>query len=578
MSTVNIILNGEALSVPQGLSILVAAEQNGVKIPSLCYHPDQRVKANCRVCVVEVEGQRNLVTACSTQVSEGMVIRTNSPRIREAVQTILELIFANHPQNCLTCIRNGNCELRKLAAVYGVREIQGEMDDRKLPLDTSTPSLVRNPNKCIKCGRCAEVCHHVQETGILYSHNRGLDITVSPEYGRNLAEVACVLCGQCVVVCPVGAIYEKDDTAKVWEALDNSRKHVVVQVAPAVRVSIAEEFGQAPGTIATGKVVAALRKLGFDRVFDTDFTADLTIMEEGHELLDRIKNGGTLPLITSCSPGWIKYIEHNYPELLGHVSSCKSPQQMFGVLAKTYYAQQAGIDPADIFVVSVMPCTAKKFESERPEMCDSGYRDVDAVVTTRELGRILRQAGVDFATLADSEFDAPLGISTGAAAIFGVTGGVMEAALRTVYEVVTGEELKKLDFTAVRGMEGIKEASIVLNGQSVKVAVAHNLSNARKVMELIKAGKADYLFVEIMCCPGGCIGGGGQPYGTTDAVRQARIDAVYKVDRDMPLRKSHDNPAVAKLYQEFLLNPLSEVSHKLLHTKYRNRNLYKLKS
>lgn len=578
MSMINITLNSESLTVPHGLSILVAAEQNGVKIPSLCYHPDQRVKANCRVCVVEVEGQRNLVTACSTIVSEGMVIKTNSPRIREAVQTILELIFANHPQNCLTCIRNGNCELRKLAAVYGVREIKGEMDDRKLPLDTSTPSLVRNPNKCIKCGRCAEVCHHVQETGILYSHNRGLDITVSPEYGKNLAEVACVLCGQCVVVCPVGAIHEKDDIGKVWKALDNPRKHVVVQVAPAVRVSIAEEFGQAPGTIATGKLVAALRKLGFDRVFDTDFTADLTIMEEGHELLERIKNGGTLPLITSCSPGWIKYIEHNYPELLGHVSSCKSPQQMFGALAKTYYPQTTGIDPADIFVVSVMPCTAKKFESERPEMCDSGYRDIDAVLTTRELGRFLRQAGVDFTTLAESEFDAPLGISTGAAAIFGVTGGVMEAALRTVYEVVTGEQLKKLDFTAVRGMEGIKEAEIVLNGQRVKIAVAHNLGNARKVMELIKAGKADYLFVEIMCCPGGCIGGGGQPYGTTDGVRQARIDAVYKVDRDMPLRKSHDNPAITELYQEFLQKPLSEISHKLLHTKYRNRSLYKLKS
>lgn len=578
MSMVNISLNGARITVPEGLSILVAAEQNGVRIPSLCYHPDQRVKANCRVCVVEVEGQRNLVTACSTTVKEGMVIKTNSPRIREAVQTILELIFANHPQNCLTCIRNGNCELRKLAADYGVREIKGEMDDRKLPLDTSTSSLVRNPNKCIKCGRCAEVCHHLQETGILYSHNRGLAITVSPEYGKTLSEVACVLCGQCVVVCPVGAIYEKDDIPRVWKALDDPSRHVVVQVAPSVRVSIAEEFGQAPGTIATGKLVSALRKLGFDRVFDTDFTADLTIIEEGHELLDRMKNGGKLPLLTSCSPGWIKYIEHNYPELLPHVSSCKSPQQMFGTLAKTYYANKSGIDPKDIFVVSIMPCTAKKFESERPEMKDSGYRDVDAVLTTRELGRLLRQAGVDFSTLADSEFDVPLGISTGAAAIFGVTGGVMEAALRTVYEVVTGKELTNLNFIAVRGMEGIKEAQIQLNGQTVKVAVAHNLSNARKVMELIKSGKAEYLFVEIMCCPGGCIGGGGQPYGTTNAVRQARIDAVYKVDRNMPLRKSHDNHAVAQLYQDFLGKPLSEVSHKLLHTQYRNRSLYKLKS
>ncbi len=575
--TITFSLNGQQVAVPAGLSILDAAALHGVRIPSLCHHPDQRVKANCRVCVVEVEGQKNLAASCATPVTAGMKVRTNSPRIRETVQTILELIFANHPQECLTCIRNGNCELRRLAADYGIREVKGEMATDALPLDTSTPSLVRDPNKCIKCGRCAEVCHHVQETGILYSHYRSVDVQVAPEYGKSLSDVACVLCGQCAAVCPVGAIHEKDDTALVWEALDDPAKHVVVQVAPAVRVSIAEEFGQAPGTIATGRLVSALRKLGFDRVFDTDFTADLTIMEEGHELLHRLQSGGALPLITSCSPGWVKYIEHSYPELLPHVSTCKSPQQMFGALAKTYYAGKAGIDPADIFVVSIMPCTAKKFESQRPEMNASGHQDVDAVLTTRELGRILKQAGVDFAALDDSVFDDPLGISTGAAAIFGVTGGVMEAALRTVYEVVTGQELESVEFTAVRGLQGIKEATVDLAGTPVKVAVAHGLGNARRIMDLVRAGLADYTFIEIMACPGGCIGGGGQPYGTTDTVRRQRIEATYRVDAGLALRKSHQNPAVAKLYAEFLRQPLSEISHHLLHTKYRNRSLYKLK-
>ena len=576
-ATIEFQLNGQTVAVPAGLTILEAARLHGVKIPTLCHHPDQRVKANCRVCVVEVEGQRTLAASCATAVAAGMKVRTNTPRIRETVQTILELIFANHPQECLTCIRNGNCELRRLAADYGIREIRSELATDALPLDESTPALVRDPNKCIKCGRCAEVCHHVQETGILYSHFRSVDVQVAPEYGKSLSEVACVLCGQCAAVCPVGAIHEKDDTARVWAALDDPAKHVVVQVAPAVRVSIAEEFGQPPGTIATGRMVAALRKLGFDRVFDTDFTADLTIMEEGHELLHRLQTGGTLPLITSCSPGWVKYIEHSYPELLPHVSTCKSPQQMFGALAKTYYADKAGIDPADIFVVSVMPCTAKKFECQRPEMNASGHQDVDAVLTTRELGRLLRQAGVDFDALADSDFDAPLGISTGAAAIFGVTGGVMEAALRTVYEVVTGQELASVEFTAVRGLDGIKEAAVDLAGTPIKVAVAHGLGNARRVMDLLRAGLADYTFIEIMACPGGCIGGGGQPYGTTDAVRSRRIDATYRVDAALALRKSHENPAVARLYEEFLRQPLSEVSHRLLHTRYRNRSFYKLK-
>ncbi len=574
LNTVTIMINGEALPVPSNLSILEAAKLHGIKIPSLCHHPDQRVKANCRVCVVELEGSRNLVTACSTPVRAGMKIKTNSVRVRETVQTILELIFANHPQECLTCIRNATCELRQLAAEHGLREIKGEMTAAELPLDMSTPSLVRNPNKCIKCGRCAEVCHHVQETGILYSHFRGLDGAITAEYGKSLADVACVLCGQCVLVCPVGAIHEKDDIASVWTALDDPRKHVVVQVAPSVRVSIAEELGQAPGTIATGKLVTALRRLGFNKVFDTDFTADLTILEEGHELLHRLQNNGILPMITSCSAGWIKYMEHNYPEQLAHLSTCKSPQQMFGALAKTYYAQKHGIDPRDMVVVSVMPCTAKKFECTRPEMNASGQQDVDFVLTTREFGRMLRQAGIDFSALADSPFDNPLGESTGAAVLFGVTGGVMEAALRTVYETVTGQELTKLEFAEIRGMDGIKAATVDLAGTPVKVAVAHGLRNARQIMEQIKAGQADYTFVEIMACPGGCIGGGGQPYRSSDtAARATRGDALYQVDETMPVRKSHENPAIQQLYKEFLRQPLGERSHRLLHTHYEKRGL-----
>lgn len=573
LKTIDITINGEVFSVPENVTVLEAARLNGIKIPSLCHFPDQRVKANCRVCVVEVEGSKNLVASCSTPVRPGMKVRTTSPRVRETVQTVLELIFANHPQECLTCIRNANCELRQLAAEHGIREIKADMSTPLLPLDTSTASIVRDPNKCIKCGRCAEVCHHVQTAGILYSHYRGLNGAITPEYGKTLSEVACVLCGQCILVCPVGAIHEKDDTAAVWAALENPQKHVVVQVAPAVRVSIAEEMGQAPGTIAIGKLVTALRRLGFDKVFDTDFTADLTILEEGNELLHRLKTGGTLPMITSCSPGWIKFIEHNYPEQLDNISTCKSPQQMFGALAKTYYAQQSGIDPKDIVVVSIMPCTAKKYECTRPEMNSSGYQDVDHVLTTREFGRMLRQAGVDFAALPDGSFDNPLGISTGAAAIFGATGGVMEAALRTVYEVVTGKELEKLEFESVRGLEGVKEATVDLDGLPVKVAVAHGLGNARKVMDKIKAGEADYVFVEVMACPGGCIGGGGQPYVTKKETRMARMDAIYQVDEDMPLRKSHDNPAVQQLYKDFLKEPLGEMSHHLLHTHYTKRGL-----
>lgn len=566
---ITLTINGNTVSVDENLTIMEAAKLQGIFIPSLCHHPDQQVKANCRICSVEVAGRPNLVTACSTKVTEGMIVRTNTPQVRETVRTILELIFADHPQECLTCIRNGNCELRQLASRFGLQDIKGEKVSKSIPLDLSTTSLVRNPNKCIKCGRCSEVCHHIQEVGILYMHNRGVDTCITPEYGKKLSDVGCVLCGQCILACPVGAIYEKDDTDPVWEAIHDPKKHVVVQVAPSIRVSIAEEFNMLPGKISIGKLVSSIRMLGANKVFDTDFAADLTIMEEGYELLHRIQNRGVLPMLTSCSPGWINYIETYYPELLPHISSCKSPQQMFGAITKTFYAQASGIPAQDITVVSIMPCTAKKFEAARPEMNSSGFRDVDIVLTTRELARMIKHDGIDFNKLAEDTFDSPLGTSTGAAAIFGASGGVTEAALRTVYEVVTKKPLERLEFENLRGMEGIKTASIELEGKTVKVAVANGLANAKKLLELIKSGKADFTFAEVMACPGGCIGGGGQPYSTNNETRKQRIDALYRLDEELPIRKSHENPDIQKLYSDFLIAPLGEKSHQLLHTKYK---------
>jgi NADH-quinone oxidoreductase subunit G/NADP-reducing hydrogenase subunit HndD len=573
MDTVTIKINNKSVEVPKDTLILDAAKSIGVAIPTLCYHPDQEIKANCRVCCVEVEGIKNLQPACATKVADGMVIKTNTPKAREARKVNVELLLANHNMSCTTCIRNGNCELQKIAAELGIRE---NMFDNIMVLqekDESSPSLVRNQNKCIKCGRCIQICASVQGLSILDYTGRGHPSEVKPAYGKYLNDVRCAACGQCSTVCPVAAITEKEDVERVWEAINDSTRHVVVQTAPAVRVSIGEEFGMEPGSVVTGKLVAALRALGFDAVFDTDFTADLTIMEEGHELLKRIKEGGVLPMLTSCSPGWINFIEQYYPELLPHVSTCKSPQQMFGALAKGYYPGKIGKNSEDIFSVSIMPCTAKKFEAQRAEMrLDKRHPDVDAVLTTRELGRMLKQAGIEFDLLEEDEYDDPFGLSTGAAVIFGATGGVMEAALRTVYEVVTGRTLKNLDFKDVRGLAGIKEAAVDLNGTEVKVMVAHSLSHAKQVMEMIKAGKlSDYAFIEIMCCPGGCIGGGGQPYGATDTLRQKRIDGTYKADGDMPIRKSHENPAIKKLYKEYLVEPLGEKSHHLLHTHYTNR-------
>lgn len=571
MTIVNIKVNGINTSIEEGSTILEACKKQNIYVPTLCQHPDQELKGSCRVCVVEVEGERKLQASCCTPVREGMNIKTSSKRVRNTRKSIVELLLASHNRDCLTCIRNENCELQALARNLNIDSVRFEDVSKVLPIDNNNPSIVRDNSKCIKCGRCVEACNNVQGVGAIYTINRSSDMIIAPAYEKGLHEVSCVYCGQCINVCPVGAIYEKDDIHKVWDALEDENKHVVVQIAPAVRVSLGEEFGMKPGTVVTGKVVTALRRLGFDKVFDTDFTADLTIIEEGNELLHRLNTGGKLPMITSCSPGWIRYMELFYPELIGHLSTCKSPQQMFGALSKSYYADKNDIDPKDIVVVSIMPCTAKKSESVREEMNDSGYQDVDIVLTTRELGRMIKQAGMNIENIDEENFDDPFGITTGAAAIFGATGGVMEAALRTVYEVVTKEELEDINLTSVRGIDGFKESEVKVGDLNVKVAVANGLSNAKKILDMIKEGKADYHFIEIMCCPGGCIGGGGQPLPGTNEVKKLRIDGIYNVDMNMEIRKSHKNPAVTKLYEEFLEKPLGHKSHQLLHTHYVDR-------
>jgi NADH-quinone oxidoreductase subunit G len=576
MSKVLLTIDNTKVEVAAGSTVLEAAKAAGITIPTLCAWNEIGHKPGaCRVCVAEVEGMKTLVASCVYPVAEGMVVRTNTERVRAARKMVVELLLANHPPECNFCVRNGNCDLQKVAEQAGVRELRFPYPDfpKEGVIDHSSPSIVRDSRKCINCHRCVTVCESVQTVSALTPAGRGHEIKVVPAFDLPLIQTNCVACGQCIMACPVGALYEKDDVAEVWKALNDPSKHVVVQEAPAIRAALGEEFGMKPGTLVTGKMIAALRKLGFDKVFDTNFTADLTIIEEGNELLQRVKTGGTLPMITSCSPGWIKFCEHFYPDLLDHLSTCKSPQQMFGALAKSYYAELEGIDPKDIVSVSIMPCTAKKFEAQRPEMSDSGFQDVDYVLTTRELARMIKEAGIDFNNLKDEEYDAPMGEYTGAATIFGATGGVMEAALRTVYAVVTGQNLPSLDITPVRGLEGVKEATVEVGALGkVKVAVAHGLGNARKVMDKIREGKADYAFIEIMCCPGGCIAGGGEPIPTNNEIRVLRSEALYFDDgKVQKLRQSHESPSVKKAYEVFLKEPLGHKSHKLLHTKYTKR-------
>jgi NADH-quinone oxidoreductase subunit G/NADP-reducing hydrogenase subunit HndD len=569
---VNVIVDGISVSVPKGTLILDAAKEAGVNIPVLCNHPDLKVRATCRLCLVEVKDRGRIAkkfsTACSNHVSEGAEYITNSKRVRDARKMILELILAEHPQDCLKCVRSTNCELQQLANEFGIKELSFPHKPMAKPIEDSNGVIVRDMSKCVKCGRCVEMCQEVQQVGAINTSHRSIEYEIDTAFSCKLQDSVCVYCGQCVAICPVGALSEKEDSCQVIAAINDADKHVVVQFAPAVRVALGDEFGMPYGSVTTGKMYAALRRLGFDKVFDTDFSADVTIMEEGSELLDRIANKGVLPLITSCSPGWVNFVETFYPELLPHVSTAKSPQQMFGALVKTYYPQKAGIDPAKIFSVSIMPCIAKKYECKRPEMNASGYRDVDVVLTTRELAAMIKSAGIDFVNLPEEKYDDPMGESTGAAVIFGTSGGVMEAALRTVYEIVTKKELKNLDFEAVRGHAGIKDAEVDLDGTKVKVGIANGLANARTILEKIKAGECDYTFIEIMACPTGCVGGGGQPRATSKE-KATRMDGLYKIDRELlPLRKSHENPSVTALYRDFLEKPLSHKAHHLLHTHY----------
>ncbi|MEG1822106.1 MAG: NADH-dependent [FeFe] hydrogenase, group A6 [Clostridiales bacterium] len=568
---VKLTIDGQTVEVEKNTTILEAARALHIKIPTLCYHPDQGVKANCRICVVEVEGERVLVPSCAFPVREGMVVKTTSPRVRRARKNILELIFAHHSKECLSCDKSGTCELQNIAReLHFDYEIRYPTVVREATKDISSPSIVRNHSKCINCNRCITVCNEVQTVSALARERRGFETVVTPAYGKQLAETVCINCGQCVQMCPVGALVVHDDRDKVWDMLD-SHKEVVAQVAPAVRITLGEALGLEPGVVTTGKVVTAMKRLGFDKVFDTDFTADLTIMEEGTELISRIKNGGALPMITSCSPGWIKFCETFYPDLLPHLSSCKSPQGMFGALIKTYYAKQQNKEPEDIYSVSVMPCTAKKFEAKRPELGRDGYQDIDAVLTVQELARMIDYAGISFKDLPETEFDSPFGLGSGAGEIFGVTGGVMEAALRTVYAVLTGAELENIDIKAVRGFEGVKEATVQVGDIPVKVAVAHGMGNARKLLEAIREGKADYHFIEVMTCPGGCIGGGGNPLKNWQKM-DYRLDAVYKTDLNLPVRLSHQNKEVAMLYKDYLGEPNGYLSHELLHTHYVDRS------
>jgi len=578
---VNLKINNIPVTVPEGTTILDAARSIGIKIPTLCYLRDINAIGACRVCMVEVVKARTLVAACVYPVNEGMEVFTNTKRVLDARKTTLELILSDHDQNCLSCARNQNCELQRLAIQYGCDGHRFDGVKECYNLDTTTPYLVRDNNKCVLCRRCVAACEKYQSVSVIGANARGFYTHIGCAFEKDLDEVPCVACGQCINVCPTGALHEVEEIDNVINALADPTKTVIVGTAPSVRFGLGEEFGAPIGTNVEGKMVAALRRLGFKNVFDVDFTADLTIMEEGTEFLGRVTKGGTLPMITSCSPAWIKFIEHNYPEQLGHLSSCKSPQGMFGAVAKTYYAEKLGIDPKDIYVVSCMPCVAKKFEKSRPELNENGYPDIDAVLTVRELAKFIRRAGIDFNNLPEEQFDDPFGIGTGAGLIFGVTGGVMEAALRTVVWKLTGEDDNApIDFDQVRGTQGIKEATYTLpiggKKTEVKVAVASGLANARVLLDQVKNGTSPYAFIEIMSCPGGCVNGGGQPIkeaairNTVD-IKATRAASVYKTDAKMALRQSHKNPAVAKIYEEYFGEPNSHKAHEILHTTYKPR-------
>ena len=579
MGNVTLKINGMTVSAPEGSTILEAARLAHIEIPTLCYLKEINEIGACRVCIVEVKGAKSLVASCVYPVNEGMEVFTNTPKVRESRKKTVELLLSNHRRECLSCVRSGNCELQQLARELGITDegyYDGEVTESLY--DDSAAHMIRDNSKCVLCRRCSAVCEKVQGIGVIGANERGFKTYIGQAFNMGLGETSCVSCGQCIAVCPTGALTEKDYTDQVFEAIADPDKFVVVQTAPSVRAALGEEFGYPMGTNVEGKMAAALRRLGFDKVFDTDFSADLTIMEEANEFIERVQNGGVLPLITSCSPGWVKYCEHYFPDMTENLSSCKSPQQMFGAVLKTYYAEKEGIDPAKIVSVSVMPCTAKKFEVGRDDQDASGYPDVDIAITTRELARMIRRMGLKFTELPDEDFDDPLGTSTGAGVIFGATGGVMEAALRTAVEKLTGKELENMDFTEVRGVDGIKEASYDVAGMNVKVAVASGLGNAKKLLEKVKSGEAEYHFIEIMGCPGGCVNGGGQPQvpgsvrNTVD-IRAERAKALYSQDAAMPLRKSHENPAIIKLYEEYLGKPGSHKAHEILHTTYVKRKI-----
>ena len=567
-------INGKAVEVPEGSTIMEAAEAAGVKVPSLCHMKNVHQYGSCRICVVEVEGMKNLQASCMVKAREGMKVKTHSPKVLAARKVLYELLLSNHPKDCLSCNRNQSCELQELGYELGVTESRFEGAMSKSRVDIS-PSITRDTSKCILCRRCVAACQS-QHVSVIGANNRGFDTEIGCAFEKPLGDVACVACGQCIVSCPTGALTEKDNTQEVLDAIHDPDKVVIVQTAPAVRAALGEEFGLPIGTNVEGKMVAALRRLGFDKVFDTDFGADMTIMEEATEFIHRVKNGGTLPMITSCSPGWVRYLEQHAPDMIRNISSCKSPQQMFGSLVKTYYAEQAGMDPQDIFVVSIMPCTAKKFEIKRDDEDAAGLPDVDISITTRELARLIKKAQLNFNRLPEEKFDDAMGVSTGAAVIFGATGGVMEAALRTAADLLTGESQEAIEYTEIRGTEGFKEAVYKVAGMDVKVAVVSGLSNADALLQKVRAGEADYQFIEVMCCPGGCVNGGGQPVQSSVNhsfydIKKLRAQALYDQDKSMPLRKSHLNPVLQKCYEEFLGEPGSHKAHEVLHTSYVKR-------